>query len=193
MIPGRRQTGSLYLRSTATLRCVVCLLVPVLALGVLACGSDEGGALPTPATPSRTAFPAGPTPVETANLTAEQAIDAALASANHIIQNALPQGVAARYTTLAEALESEQLTMPLVSPFAPSGDTLVWVVKLTGMFYEPSGPPVLDTTATPLRPMCSVVTVLVRDGSGDYIMLTVGPADVCDGAGARPLDSVPAL
>jgi len=180
MTPGSRPTGSQYLRLKVTPRFVMCLLVPVLALGVLACGSEEGGASPTSATPSRTAFPAGPTPSETANLTVEQAIDAALASASHIVQDELPQGVAARYTTLAEALESEKLTMPLVSPFAPSDDTLVWVVKLTGMFYEPPGPPNPATTATPLRPACSVVTVLVRDGSGDYIMLTVGPADVCN-------------
>lgn len=165
----------------------------VLALPMLACGSDEEGALLTSPTPSRTAFQAGPTPAEAANLTVEQAIDAALTSANHITQNELPQSVAARYTTLAEALESEQLTMPLVSPFAPSDDTLVWVVKLVGMFYEPTGPLNLATMATPLRPACSVVTVLVRDGSGDYIMLTVGPTDLCDEAGARLLDSEPAL
>lgn len=180
MIPDCRTTGSQRLRLKVTLRYAGCLLGSALALGVLACGSNEGGALPTSPTPSRTAFQVGPTPSETANLTVDQAIDAALASASHIVQDALTQGVAARYTTLAEALESEQLTMPLVSPFAPSDDTLVWVVKLTGMFYEPPGPPNPATIATPLRPACSVVTVLVRDGSGDYIMLTVGPADGCN-------------
>ena len=165
----------------------------VLALTMLACGSDEDGALPTSPPPSRTAFQTGPTPAEAANLTVEQAIDAALTSANHITQNEPPQSVAARYTTLAEALESEQLTMPLASPLAPSGTAPVWVVRLIGMFYQPTGPLNLTTMATPLRPACSVVTVLVRDGSGDYIMLTVGPADVCDEAGARLLDSEPAL
>lgn len=92
----------------------------------------------------------------------EAAINNARLSASHLILDGVVQSASAQPTTFSEGLSIAGLTNPLVSPFSPASETPVWLVYLTGLFYEPQGPPGPGVSSQPPQePSCSRITVIL--------------------------------
>ncbi len=91
--------------------------------------------------------------------------------ATHIIQDSAVQQASARFTTYAAALAEADLHP---SAGLRPDDTLVWLVRLKGLFYEPTPPSVPPSE----QPACSQLTILIDD-SGELITLVLAPAEDC--------------
>lgn len=153
------------------------LVVAVVAAGfALVCGCG-GDAEPEP-TPSSTP-PATPPAFE--DRTEDYVIEDAILLAGHLIQDSPVQEATARLTTYGEALEDLGWDRPKPYSQHPSEDTIVWLVMLKGMFYEPQGPPPL-TPRPPAEPTCSELTIIYFDPEashgGDWLSLR--PAEGCE-------------
>jgi hypothetical protein len=108
-----------------------------------------------------------------ARLSRDGAISAAKAHAQHLIQD-------------AEVLSADVSEPTIGNDEVVGGDPgtqgadAVWVVKLTGLFREPPGPPPAPgDVVLPVEPTCSVITVLVDDSTGNYLQLTFERSSAC--------------
>ena len=144
----------------ATSRWLPSVLLPVLLTIVLAaCGSSGPAAVPS-TTPAQ------------ARLSEDEAIEAAIVQASHIIGDSTPQETSARFTTYAEALAEADLEPSGPPPRAD--DAPVWLVRLKGLFHEPRPPGVPEPPAA-----CFELIILLDDSTGEYFMLTLPPAEGC--------------
>ena len=126
-----------------------------------------------------------PLPSATANLTEDEAVEAAFNYGGHLIQDREIQRTTAHYTTYAAAYDILDFDTPLPGSGRLPGETPVWIVTFKGMFYEPQGPaPDPTVTPKPREPACSEVIVLIPDGVESdspnfWSELTFRPADSC--------------
>lgn len=155
--------------SRVTLTSSVAVLLAITIGASAACGDDDGNQSGTPSSP------------QTSNAQANvAAIDNAKLSASHVILDSVVQSSSAQATTYAEALQLADLVDPLVSPFGPASETPVWLVYLTGLFYEPQGPPVPGASSEPPQePTCSRITVILSASTYESFLLNLAPAGGC--------------
>jgi hypothetical protein len=137
----------------------------MLAISSFAAACSSGGRGPTPA-PTQTPPPG-------ARLTQAQAIDAARENAGFLMADDDLAATSAEFTTFEgayEILAPRGIDPPLPGESAPPNETPVWLVVLTGLFYERQPPPPPPpATPPPHEPVCADVVVIIDDNTGTHL------------------------
>ena len=130
-------------------------LIGIVLASVLVAACGDSSSQSSSGSPSQTP---GTSVSRATNLSAEEAIQVATQTAGHLIGDSPVQQSSAQI---------------------PSYGPIFWRVKLTGMFYEPSGPPPDAGTAVPLEPECFEIQVDIDDATGEPTTLSLVPSDSC--------------
>ncbi len=113
-----------------------------------------------------------------AMLSQGDALEIAVQESGHLIGDSHVQEMRADLVSYRDAVSRLAKRGLTGSDDAVSGDSLVWLVTLKGVFREPA-PGQLEGEATTPTPRCSEIIVLIDDAAGQAFRLMLLPAESC--------------